>query len=528
MDFFGSISTRYGRGVVKKGRRTQAEVYHADPSDAPGTKLRFNLYEGANPEEFAVRKDKSGKWFIHNKTQTRERRKDLPAEKPSYKEVDVNSIDAGNDRQALMPKLDGSHAIIDLKAGRSPRVFSYRVAKRAPTGLIEHTHKMPELLKQKVPKELDRTILRAELMGMKGDKAIPAEALGGFLNAKVWSSRRAQAEKGVKLKPFPFDVVTYRGRPMVDAPFSEKREILEQVAKSLSELDLPELAVTPDEKIDLMNSVRSGTHPLTDEGFVLVNKDQVATPVKAVLSRDFDVHVRDIRQGRSGDGSPLDRAGAVGYSWTSDGPIVGTVGGFKHDEAKDMLRNPDRYVGRVAKVKARKAFKGDGPMFQPRFKEWHLDKGEIEKAAFLDELEKISALGYAPRMAIGAGLGSLTGAAMFEDRLRGALAGGLAGAGLGATSKMLPSLSRRGTPTISLPSTSRVVPKVVPPKKWTAGLESAEDPIGEAARRLVVERAKIGTMPFRGRDEATRRVVGALEELEPGFARKVLERVGAL
>lgn len=392
MNFYGPITTRYGRGVVEKGRRTTAEVYHADPDDESGTKLRFNLYEGPNPEEFSIRKDNRGSWFIHNKTQSRKLRPDLPDFKPSYKEISVDKIDPGNEQQALMPKLDGAHVILDLKAGRSPRVFSYREGKLAPTQLIEHTHKMPELLTKKVPKELHNTLLRAEALGIdeKGE-AIPAERLSGLLNAKVWESRRKQSELGVTIKPFPFDVITHKGKPLENAPFSEKLKVLDEVGKALAGLDLPEIASTPEEKISLLNRVRLGKHPLTDEGYVLVDKDKASTPIKAKFNPDYDVYVRKIHAAISSKtGEPHERAGAFSYSWTPDGPIVGTVGGFKHEEAKDMLQNPDSYVGRVAKVTARKVFKdeeGDPKsMFQPRFKEWHLDKGDIEKGA----MEKVA------------------------------------------------------------------------------------------------------------------------------------------
>ena len=57
-----------------------------------------------------------------------------------------------------------------------------------------------------------------------------------------------------------------------------------------------------------------------------------------------------------------------------------------------MLADPKKYIGRVAKVKAMKSFGDAGALFQPRFKEWHLDKGNIEKKAFLDELENIAGL----------------------------------------------------------------------------------------------------------------------------------------
>jgi hypothetical protein len=394
MDYWGPITTQYGWGTVRKGRRTQAEVYHADPSDEPGTKLRFNLYEGTEPEEFSVRKNQKGQWFLHNKTQTREKRPDIPSEKPTYKEIDPDDVDPTDDQQAMMPKLDGAHGVIDLKAGRSPRVYSYRVGKKTKTGLIEHTHKMPNLLKDKVPKELDNTIIRGEILGVKDGKAIPAERTGGILNTKVWDSRRKQAREG-RLKMFPFDVVKHRGRDMSKAPYEEKREILELVDKYITDVELPELMTEPKDKISLLNLIRSKKYPLTEEGVVLVSPKREASPIKAKFAPDFDIYTRDIHPAISGKtGKPHDRAGAISYSWTPDGPIVGQVGGFKHVEGRDMLRDPDKYIGRVAKVKATKVFEGEngelGALFQPRFKEWHLDKGDIEKQAFFDELQKIA------------------------------------------------------------------------------------------------------------------------------------------
>jgi hypothetical protein len=395
MDFAGDLPPGYGHGTVTKGRRTKAEVYHADPGDEAGTKLRFNLYDEASPEEFSVRKDGQGRFFLHNKTQTRERRPDLPASKPSYKEIQVDDLDLSNPNQVLMPKLDGAHVILDLKAGRSPRVFSYRVAKRAPTGLLEHTHKMPGLLEKKVPKSLDGTTLRAEALAVDRDgKAIPAQLIGGLLNSGVWKSRSAQEELGVRLKVFPFSVVRHNGLDMESAPFDEKLKVLREAERSLKDVVVPEIAEGTSSKNALVSSIEHGNHPLTEEGVVAVDKDQPRY-TKAKFAPDFDVYVRKIHPAVSGKtGEHHDRAGAVSYSWTPDGPIVGRLGGFKHDEAKDMLRNPDKYIGRAAKVKAMKAFSNeDGTpktLFQPRFKEWHLDKGDIEKEAtlrsFLDEL----------------------------------------------------------------------------------------------------------------------------------------------
>jgi len=414
-DYTGPITSTYGKGEVERGRREKTEVYHADSSDEPGTKVRFNLYEGAHPEEFSIRKDKSGRWFIHNKTLTRERRPDIPAAKPKYKEIDVSQINPGDDRQAMMPKLDGAHALIDLQAGRAPRVFSYREAKKSDTGLIEHTHKMPEMLTKKVPANLDRTILRGEVLGLKDGRAIPAQKIGGLLNSRVWKSRADQESTGVQLKMFPFDVVVHKGKSMEDAPFSEKLKVLREVERSLAGLDVPPLATNAEEKISLMNTMKAGKHPLTEEGFVLVDKNHAAAPIKAKFVKDYDVFVRGVNPAKKKGGGFHDRAGNVSYSWTPDGPIAGTIGGFAHREARDMLANPDKYVGRVAKTKAMKVFtdKEGNPMsmFQPRFKEWHLDKGDIEKAAFLDELEKIAKESETPLWgkALGGAMGAVLG-----------------------------------------------------------------------------------------------------------------------
>lgn len=394
MNFTGRISTTYGKGKVVAGRRTQAEVHHSDPEDRAGTKLRFNLYDARNPEEFSIRKDDSGKWFLHNKTLTRLRRPDIPSGKESYKEVPVGKVDTSRADQVMMPKLDGAHTIIDLQAGRSPRVFSYRVGKLTPTGLIEHTHKLTDLMKDVVPKDLDKTVLRGETIAVNAKgKALPAETIGGLLNAKVWESRDKQKDLGATLHAFPFDVVRYKGKSMLNAPFGEKLKILQEVEKKIGDLWMPEMAVTPEDKTRLLKRIEKGKYPLTREGVVLVEPNVSGVPTKAKFAPDFDVFVRKIHPAVSGKtGEPHDRAGSFSYSWTEDGPIVGQVGGFSHGMAKDMLSNPDKYVGRVAKVKATKMFSGEqgpGALFQPRFKEWHLEKGEIEKLAFLDELSSI-------------------------------------------------------------------------------------------------------------------------------------------
>jgi hypothetical protein len=451
MDYFGDISSKYGKGVVKKGRRTAAEVYHADPTDGPGTKIRFNLYEGPNPEEFSIRRDQQGKWFLHNKTQTRTGRPDIPGSKPSYKEIDPDEVDVTDETQAMMPKLDGAHGILDLQAGRAPRLFSYREAKVSTTGLIEHTHKLPELLKTKVPKELDDTLMRCEILGIKDGKAIPAEVIGGLLNTKVWDSRKKQQAEGIELQVFPFNVIQHKGKSFEDVPYSQHLDVLKKVEKTFKPAWVPEIATTSAEKLELLNKIRAKKHPLTEEGVVLVSPNSSGVPIKAKFAPDFDVFVKAIHPAVSGKtGKEHDRAGSISYSWTPDGPVVGQLGGFSHDEARDMLKNPDQYIGRVAKAKAMRVFKDEkgelGALFQPRFKGWHLDKGDIEKqgASPGSTMKKVALSSSLKGTLLGGGIGALGGGiggyfadtdASQKKRLQNALmlggVGGLTGAAIG-------------------------------------------------------------------------------------------------
>jgi hypothetical protein len=60
--------------------------------------------------------------------------------------------------------------------------------------VIEHTHKLPGWHAQVAPPELSGTVVRGELYGERGGKAIPSEELGGMLNATTWNSRQKQEE----------------------------------------------------------------------------------------------------------------------------------------------------------------------------------------------------------------------------------------------------------------------------------------------------------------------------------------------
>jgi ATP-dependent DNA ligase len=277
----------------------------------------------------------------------------------------------------MMPKLDGAHTLIDLKdTGKVPRLFSYRKAKRALSGVIEHTHKVPSLLEQRVPEGYANTLLRAETIAItdKG-KSLPARQIAGMLNSSVPVSRETQKELGATLKPIAFDIVKYKGENVENRPFKERYDLLKDVA-SKTDIEIVDVAHTNQEKLKLLRTIERGNHPLTNEGVVLRPLEGNAHPAKAKFRPDHDVYVRSIFEATNAQGKPVGRAGGFEFSWTPKGPVVGRVGtGFTHDLAKDMLSNPDKYKGRVAKVHAEQKYES-GALGKASFQEWHLDKGK--------------------------------------------------------------------------------------------------------------------------------------------------------
>jgi len=252
-------------------------------------------------------------------------------------------------------------------------LFSYRLGRRATTGVIEHTHKAPSLLEQRVPKGLTGTILRAETIGINNatGKAIAAKDLAGLLNSNVTLSRQKQKELGIEVKPILFDIEKYRGRDVTSKTFDERHTLVQEIAKQM-QFDVVETARTESEKKKLLTAIKNNQHALTSEG-VILRRDDTAAATKVKFRPDYDVYVRSIF-GIEGK----DRAGGFEYSWTPKGEIAGRIGtGFNHSEAKAMLQNPKSYLGRVAKVEAETKYVS-GSLAKPAFKEWHLDKGQLK------------------------------------------------------------------------------------------------------------------------------------------------------
>ena len=367
------IRAGYGKGTVKIEDQRPVDVYHSKPEEE-GTRLRFNMYKGTHPEEYALVRTSSGQDILVNKTLSKSRLEHLSlGTKPVTKELTADKLDLENSDEVMMPKLDGAHTLIDMKQPeRIPRLFSYRQGKRSSTGVIEHTHKAPSLLTQRVPKELKGTVLRAETIAVtRAGKALPAKDLAGMLNASVSNSREKQKELNVTVKPIAFDIWKYKGKDVSALPFSERYKLLQEV-RDKTDIEIVDVATTTGAKQKLLAKIKDGRHPLTNEGVIVRSNSASGKATKFKFRPDYDVYVRKIFPIQN-----KNRAGGFEYSWTPKGKVTGRVGtGFSHAMAEDMLKNPERYVGRAAKVQAETKFQS-GKLSKPAFQEWHLDKGKI-------------------------------------------------------------------------------------------------------------------------------------------------------
>jgi hypothetical protein len=383
MNFEGELPKGYGR--TKKGKKVRSifdeptEVLQADNDF-----IRFNTYASGGPQEFILTRRTKGRqrgnpWYLVNVTKTKDKLPDIPFSKPKYKELAPGAIDMSDDDQVMSAKLDGGHVIFKLKGKRRPRVFSYRKPKSRKSGVIEHSSKVRKLYYDRVPMEIDGkgTVIRGELYARdkSGKRPIPAETVGGMLNASTWKSRKAQDQVG-ELRPAIFDVVKFRGKKMDDAGYLEKIEVLKKIQKAMPQFEIPDMAFNEDEKKALLTAIEKKVHPATHEGVILRHKHKPSRPIKAKLTVDHDVYVREITQAVDKHGKPKDEAGAIRYSLEPNGPIVGNVGtGFSRAMRRDMWERRDSYKGGVAKVVAEKQTRS-GALAKPRFSGWHPDKND--------------------------------------------------------------------------------------------------------------------------------------------------------
>lgn len=366
-----TIGKGYGAGRVRMEMKAPTEIVEAN-----NDKVRFNVYEGRDNQEYLLRRTKDDKWLLINTTKTKDRA-DVPQSKPKYKEVTPDAIDVTNNDQLMTAKIDGAHNLFRLDRDQPLRIFSHRPTDRA-AGIIEHTHRFLPGHHTRVPKQLDGLVLRGELFAADPITGRTRKAVetGAILNSGVWKSRETQQHS--PLRAVIFDIARQAGKNVEALPYQEKLKILRRVNKALPFLELPPSASTAKAKLRLLNRIRTGEEPITGEGVVLWPLKGGA-PIKAKIQNTHDLYVRGVYPEKD---SNKGIAGGFTYAWTPRGKVVGRVGsGLTRTLKADMLRNPEKYIGRVARVRAQDVYrdhtnpKHPGSLRSPVFVDFHLDKG---------------------------------------------------------------------------------------------------------------------------------------------------------
>ena len=359
-NFEGVIGKGYGKGTVKTFDKGEVLVTKAEPNQ-----VNFTVAHHKFPEHYSLVRTAKGPaqrnepWLLLNTTPMDpvkflqgQTPADVGLNKPKYTTVPARDVGKlFNGKYMAEAKLDGASAILALFGDRI-EALSYRTSTTGRP--LIHTQRIFGTSgvhrKVVVPKNLIGSLLRAEITGERRGAKIPPQELGGILNASLAKSLRAQQAKGIQLKLAPFDVVRKGRKIMADLPAVDRRKLLESFMRFLPKkyVELPEAATTPETMRALWSRISTGKHPQTSEGIVGW-PTAGGRPTKVKVRPEADVWVTGVFPGEGARQGV--QAGGFTYANKPGGETVGRVGsGFTAETLKDMLANPQDWVGRQARI----------------------------------------------------------------------------------------------------------------------------------------------------------------------------------
>ena len=217
--------------------------------------------------------------------------------------------------------------------------------------------------------------MRTEVFAERDGTAVHPDIVSAMLNRGVERSLDLQKELGIKTKTALIDVDSFQGKDMSGRPYKEKLKVLKMIARRNPDFILPDMASSKLKKEQLYKKMGEGLHPQSKEGLVVHNLNDPTRPfAKAKIIDHHDVYVTGIFKEKGVKQGRKSMAGGFYYSWEPGGNPAGRVGtGFDHNMKEDMLRNPGKYIGRAAKVKALDVSKNK-VLVKPSFDGWHIEK----------------------------------------------------------------------------------------------------------------------------------------------------------
>ena len=346
-DFQGTIGSGYGAGNVTKLEESPVVILKNTPE-----KIQFTRGTSQDSPIYTMIKTKNGNFIVTIKekgqptvvkTYKKEHFKSMPLD------AVMDAIDAG---AQVRPKIDGASVLAYLGKG-GIRAFGTRIGANGERP--EYTDVIGGLRGFNVPKDLQGRMLRGELYGVRNGKPIHPNELSALLHSNLVNAIDKKQKGGINL----LIAALAENKNGVDDWYTGADALAEKLNHPAIH-GLP--PVTGDSAKRLVNKIVAGKLPLTREGVVWQRPGE--RPVKSKVIDDYDVVIRDIFPADT-KGEP--RAGGFTYSYPGSDKVVGRVGtGFTHDMLKDMLANPQNYIGRTARVHSQEQL-GSGALRAPGF-----------------------------------------------------------------------------------------------------------------------------------------------------------------
>lgn len=331
-EYEGLLGPGYGEGEVSRIEKSPVVITKKSPGH-----IAFTRGDKKNAPTYNLIHTGGDNWLVSVGKQSQP---DVVKKykKEHFKSIPVEAVPKMVAEGAVLtPKIDGAGALLYM-GKKGPEVYGIRdsVTGEKPS----YTDIIGGLRGYAVPDPLRGRMFRGELYGIRGGTVIPPNELAGVLNSTLLNAVGKRQSSGLRLM-MALLAEHKKGQDVYDTS---------GVGEVVKLLRHPAVAAVPGyegkEASKLLSGILSGKNKLTSEGVVVHAPGK--RPLKAKAREDYDVVIRDIfKADTQGD----NRAGGFSYSLPGRSDIVGRVGtGFSHDLLRDMLRNPELYKGKTARI----------------------------------------------------------------------------------------------------------------------------------------------------------------------------------
>ena len=349
-NFQGQITYKYGRGTVQKLQESPIVILQNT-----GDKIKFTRADKRNAPIYTMIKTRNNNWIVSLQ------KENVPPVIKTYSKQHFKSIsleeaaDLIDKGATASVKVDGTGGIAQL--GKNG-IDVYGINKDKNGNLIRYTDHIGGLRDMQIPKELQGKTFRVQVSGTQGGAPISPNRLSGLLNANLWNSIEERKKRNIYLYMVALALAGQKD-DYTKAPVNEFVKKLQ----SPKLINLPQIT-TREELNKNLQLMREGKHPLTQQGVVVQVPGK--RPMKAKLLKDYDVQIKDIFPAEVTTSTP--RAGGFTYTLPGQNKELGRVGtGFTHETLIDMMNNPQKYKGKLARITAMSQYPSGAyrmPVFQ--------------------------------------------------------------------------------------------------------------------------------------------------------------------